>query len=100
MAHTVTDVALQTQWMSEHKRPGYCIRDSWTEFAYPLASHSVINGAGVAFVTGSVWLGVLEIIIHSVSDLLKSIDAISENKDVLIHIMSKVVYVILFYLLK
>ena len=61
----------------------------WTPY---MLAHALINGAGVAFVTGNVWLGIAETIVHGVTDTLKCEHKIDLWGDQMTHLVSKLMW--------
>ena len=62
--HWLCDYPLQGQFLSDAKQKGP-LR------VYHLIAHAGIQGAGVALVTGNVWLGIAEWIAHTAIDEAK-----------------------------
>lgn len=86
LAHAITDYALQGAWMAQEKQAVWS--DNW---AWILGAHGVVNGAGVYYVTGSIWLSVGEIIVHSLIDYM----GMSTGIDQALHMLSKIMWVII-----
>lgn len=63
-AHRLCDYPLQGQFLSNAKQSGP-LR------VYHMIAHSGIQGAGVAVVTGNVWLGLFEWLTHAMIDEAK-----------------------------
>lgn len=89
-AHAVADYPLQGDWLSKAKNhmsepvPGNMI--------WPLAllAHASIHGAFVGVLTGSLFLGLLEFVLHTVIDYMKCDGRISYNEDQVLHYFCKV----------
>ncbi|WP_246763294.1 DUF3307 domain-containing protein [Rhizobium sp. 007] len=84
-AHWLCDYPLQGQFLSDAKQSGP-LR------VYHLIAHSGIQGAGVAVVTGSVWLGLLEWMAHAMIDEAKVRGKTTFAQDQALHIACKIVW--------
>ncbi|TAW01658.1 DUF3307 domain-containing protein [Rhizobium ruizarguesonis] len=78
-AHWLCDYPLQGQFLSDAKQSGP-LR------VYHLIAHSGIQGAGVAVVTGNVWLGLLEWLAHTTIDEAKVRGKTTFSQDQALHI--------------
>mgnify|MGYP001611602903 CR=1 FL=1 len=87
VAHACTDVWWQDARMIANKQAGRGLDG----FAWMLA-HALINGAGVAIVTGSLWCGIGETVVHFVVDTLKCGHKIGLATDQASHLVSKLVW--------
>jgi hypothetical protein len=88
VAHALCDFPLQADYLALHK-------NKWAGYAdwpWALAAHSLIQGGGVALVTGSVGLGLAEAVLHAAIDNLKCAQRISYNVDQTLHIACKLVW--------
>lgn len=90
VGHALADYPLQGDFLSKAKNrmnpiPGV----PWWQ---ALAAHSLIHGGFVAYLTGSVWLGIAEIAAHFVIDDLKCRGRISFNMDQAAHLVCKVAW--------
>lgn len=94
VVHAVTDLGLQSEWCGSHKamRVNNVYNPSWVGV---LAGHSILQGGGVAFVTGSIPLGLAETVVHFCTDFLSSNKYIRFRTDQIIHITSRVVWTII-----
>lgn len=90
-AHWVADYPLQGDFLANAKQKGP-LR------LYHLIAHAGIHGGAVALVTGSVWLGLLEWVLHTAIDEAKVKGKTSFALDQSLHILCKLVYVSLFVL--
>lgn len=90
-AHWLCDYPLQGQFLSDAKAKGPL------RF-YHLVAHSGIQGAGVAIVTGSVWLGLSEWIAHTAIDEAKVRGKTSFATDQALHIGCKAVWLLVIVL--
>lgn len=93
-AHALADYPLQGDFLAKGKNrnapmPG-C---PWWQL---LSAHSAIHGLFVGIITKRPMLGVVEAIIHAVTDDAKCRGRISYNQDQGIHIACKVVWAVLF----
>lgn len=87
-AHWVADYPLQGDFLAKAKQQGP-LR------VYHLIAHSGIHGGAVALVTGSVWLGLIELALHTVIDQAKVSGKTSFAADQALHIGCKIFYVAL-----
>jgi len=93
VAHTLADYPLQGEFLSRAKNrqapvPGV----PWYQ---ALAAHGVIHGGAVGWITGSVTLGVLEILVHMLIDDFKCANRISYDLDQALHVGCKVLWLVL-----
>ena len=91
-AHFLADYPLQGDFLAKGKNrtapiPGI-------PFWHPLTAHSVIHGGFVGVITGSLWLGIAETVVHWLTDDAKCRGLISYNTDQAIHITCKIVWVL------
>jgi hypothetical protein len=87
-AHWVCDYPLQGQFLSDAKSKGPLRY-------YHLVAHAGIQGAAVALVTGSVWLGLAEWWAHTIIDELKAQGKTTLAVDQALHIACKAVWLLL-----
>jgi hypothetical protein len=85
--HALADYPLQGDFIAKAKSP-------FTDLGKPiwkwvLPSHAFIHGVGVTIVTGSLVLGLLEVVCHGVIDYLKCAGKISFNTDQTLHVFCK-----------
>lgn len=90
-AHFLADYPLQGDFLGKGKNrvtpiPGI-------PFYHPLTAHAVIHGGFVGLITGTVWLGIAEAVIHWITDDAKCRGWIGYNTDQAIHIGCKLVWV-------
>lgn len=93
VGHALADYPLQGEFLAlgkNHKKPYPGI-----PFYHPLLAHSIIHGGFVGIITGSLLLGILEMLIHTYIDYLKCDGKISIHTDQALHIACKVLWVIL-----
>jgi hypothetical protein len=61
----------------------------WTHY---LTAHALIHAGMVWFITGSVWLGAIEFVLHWLIDFAKCENWTNPHQDQALHIACKVVY--------
>lgn len=83
--HWLCDYPLQGQFLSDAKSTGP-LR------LYHVVAHAGIQGAGVMFVTGNIYLGVGEWACHAIIDNAKAAGKISFAHDQALHIACKAVW--------
>lgn len=89
VAHALCDYPLQNDYLARAK-------SAWgghAEWPFALAAHALIQGGGVALVTGSVGLGIAEAVAHAVIDNLKCAGRITYAADQALHVACKLVWV-------
>ena len=92
-AHALADYPLQGEFLARAKNrfnpvPGV----PWYQ---ALGAHAVIHGGMVGLVTGSLLLGVLEVLAHFVIDDCKCARRIGFNTDQALHVACKALWVVL-----
>ena len=92
-AHALADYPLQGAFLSQAKNHTTPI--CGVPWYQALAAHSAIHGGFVGVITGSLWMGVAEFVIHAVTDHAKCSGRISYNVDQAIHVGCKVVWAVL-----
>jgi hypothetical protein len=90
IAHAVTDYALQSLFMAEHKAPGSPRVDGEAVWPWILAAHALINAGGVLLVTGSPGLSALEAVLHGLIDYGKGRRAYGFHADQALHLATKI----------
>lgn len=90
IAHAVTDYALQSLFMAEHKTPDAPRLDGEAVWPWILAAHALINAGGVLLVTGSPGLSVVEAVLHGLIDFGKGRRAYGFHADQTLHLATKV----------
>lgn len=97
-AHALADFVFQNDAMAINKN-----RNAKTELQrhvpwyYWLLSHSLVHGLGVALITQSAILGVLETICHFTIDFFKCEKVYSIHMDQYLHILCKIIWTVIFY---
>jgi hypothetical protein len=86
--HWICDYPLQGQFLSDAKAKGP-LR------VYHLIAHAGIHGAGVALVTGNVWLGLAEWVLHTIIDEAKIRGKTTFAQDQALHIACKLLWLVL-----
>jgi len=86
--HWICDYPLQGQFLSDAKAKGP-LR------VYHLIAHAGIHGAGVALVTGNVWLGLAEWVLHTLIDEAKIRGKTTFAQDQALHIACKLLWLVL-----
>lgn len=87
-AHWVADYPLQGDFLAKAKQSGP-LR------VYHLIAHAGIHGGAVALVSGSLFLGLIEWIAHTIIDELKVRGKTTFAVDQTLHIVCKIIYIIL-----
>ena len=89
--HALADYPLQGDFLAKaknHKAPIPGV--PWYQ---ALLAHSAIHGLVVGVITGSLWIGLAEFIVHNIIDYSKCDERISFNQDQLLHVLFKVIWV-------
>lgn len=98
VVHCLVDFPLQGEATAINKNPdANTPLQKAVPWYYWLGSHALIHGGGVALVTGSLFLGVLETFAHFFIDLAKCKNYFSIHQDQLLHVVCKVVWVTLWF---
>ncbi|MEX1315850.1 MAG: DUF3307 domain-containing protein [Synechococcaceae cyanobacterium] len=92
MGHFLADFGLQSDRMAQEKCRG---KDHTLPWQWWLASHAAIHGLLVAVLTGVVWVGLAEWVVHMLIDYGKCRHRYSLGVDQLLHMGCKVVWVLL-----
>lgn len=88
--HALCDYPLQGDFLAKgknHKAPIPGI-----PFYHCLGAHALIHGGMVTLLTGSLWLGVAETVLHTIIDYSKCDGRIGFNTDQALHITCKIVW--------
>lgn len=86
-AHAVADYPLQGVFLAQGKNRNTELGKVFWRHA--LFAHSMIHGGFVVLLTGVLWLGIAEAIIHAITDHLKCEGKISLAIDQTVHIACK-----------
>ena len=95
IAHVIGDYVLQNDFIAQAKNKNTELGKNYWLVVLP--SHSLIHSGLVYFVTGSMFIGLLELFTHTVIDYLKNEDYITFYQDQLLHLLSKVMYVVILF---
>lgn len=93
--HALADYALQNQYMADAKSPR--TSQGVGIWKWVLFMHAMIHGAMVAYATGYIFIGILEVAAHFWIDHLKSTGRLGEGpkahiRDQALHIGCKVIW--------
>lgn len=100
MGHALCDFALQSDVMAKFKnwnnKPdnipnGQKLVSVWQ---YWMASHALIHGGVVYLISGSIWLGAIETVLHFGIDCAKCKNWTNPHQDQLLHVICKMMYLI------
>lgn len=92
VGHTIADYPLQGDFLSKAKNRAMPIPGvPWWQ---ALGAHAVMHGGMVWALTGSLFLGLLETILHGLIDDAKCAGRITFNQDQGLHIICKALWVI------
>jgi hypothetical protein len=89
--HALADYPLQGDFLAKAKSrtaplPGV----PWFQ---ALGAHALIHAGGVAWLTGSLWLGLAELVTHAIIDDAKCSGRLSFNQDQALHVACKLAWV-------
>jgi hypothetical protein len=87
VAHALADYPLQGDFLANGKNRNTPIGAIF--WPHALSAHALIHGGFVAAITGQVWLGIAEAVIHAATDWLKCEGKISLRVDQAIHYACK-----------
>ncbi|HMF74292.1 MAG TPA: DUF3307 domain-containing protein [Bryobacteraceae bacterium] len=94
--HALCDYPLQGDFLARgknHKAPLPGI--PWWQC---LAAHSMIHAGAVMLITGSLWLALTELVIHTATDYAKCDSRITFNQDQAVHVTCKLLWSVLWVL--
>jgi hypothetical protein len=98
IGHALADYPLQGDFLAKAKnRLNPLPTIHWLP---PLLSHAIIHGGFVWVITGNVWLGLAETICHAIIDDFKCVKKISFNIDQALHLVCKLIWILLLFILK
>lgn len=93
--HCLCDYALQGDFLAGAKNWNTPIGAKiWPE---ALVSHAIIQGGAVWLVTGSLVIGLFEVVAHALIDASKINEAISYREDQILHVICKVCWTVLLF---
>ncbi|MBJ2150650.1 DUF3307 domain-containing protein [Paracoccus sp. IB05] len=91
VGHMLADYPLQGDFLARGKNRTAPIPG--VPWQHPLAAHSIIHGGFVGIITGTIWLGLAEAVVHWFIDDAKCRGLISYHADQALHIGCKVLWV-------
>jgi len=102
-AHAIADFLLQPDKMAKYKSShtppsknlipkGEDPQSFWIHF---LLAHAMINGAAIYALTSIAWMAFVEIFVHAYIDYQKCESKISIHQDQLLHLLSKIIYILI-----
>jgi hypothetical protein len=98
--HAIADFVLQPDAMGYGKNRNDKIHAKehslFPVWYYWLTAHALVHGGIVYMITGNIWLGVLETVLHWITDFAKNEGWIGMHQDQGIHISCKAGYAFLF----
>ncbi|MET3929564.1 hypothetical protein ABIE51_001451 [Lysobacter sp. OAE881] len=93
VGHALADYPLQGDFLAKAKNRSAPIPGiPWWQ---ALGAHAMIHGGFVALITGSVWLGLAEVVCHFLIDDFKCLGRIEFNTDQGLHVACKALWAIL-----
>lgn len=92
IAHALADYPLQSAYMAQHKDRHAA--GSASEWLIALLAHSTIHAGGVWLVTGNLYLGLVEFVLHILIDTGKSKKLYNLVVDQLLHVACNIGYVV------
>lgn len=104
IGHVIADFPLQGQFIADTKNRNNDISQYFQDSPPPglwihtLTAHSLIHGAAVWLITGSVVLAIIEIFLHWIIDYVKCEGWTGFNTDQILHYVCKLVYAMAIYL--
>ncbi|MDX1495926.1 MAG: DUF3307 domain-containing protein [Salinisphaeraceae bacterium] len=92
--HSLADFPLQGDWMVHSKvrsarQPSSSSARPDLIWVHVLTAHCMVHGGGVALITGSIWLGIAEIVAHWLTDFAKGEGLYGFHTDQALHIGAK-----------
>lgn len=95
--HALADFALQSDAMAKgknrhNKNPAPKGQKYTPCWPYWLIAHSLIHGGIVYLITGNLFLGIIETVLHSVIDFMKCENVFTPHTDQALHLLCKVMY--------
>ena len=91
--HALADFPLQGDYIAKQKMRRQA--DGLNVWIVALSAHSVIQAGGVWLVSGSLFFGFVELILHGLIDVAKGEGKFGLIPDQLLHLACKVVYAVL-----
>lgn len=101
IGHALADYPLQGNYLALHKNRHY--KDPARDlppgiWVHCLINHSLIHAGFVWFITGSVILGLMELVFHAIIDFIKCEKITNYHTDQFLHVACKALYVALIML--
>ena len=99
MAHALSDFSLQSDVMAKGKnRHNITVAPKGQKYVpcwhYWMSAHALIHGGAVWLVTGSMTLGIIEVIAHWIIDFIKCEGITNPHQDQVMHIGLRIIYAI------
>ena len=91
VAHALADFPLQGSYLALKKVRSQA--DSYSEYIIALSAHSVIHAGAVWLVSGSLLLGMIELVLHRTIDAAKGNGKFGIVTDQMLHLVCKLGYV-------
>ncbi len=91
--HVLADFPLQGAYLSKQKCR--CSAENRGDWIVALSAHCIIQAGGVWFVSGSLVYAAVELVLHALIDTGKCQGRYGLAMDQILHIASKIVYVII-----
>ena len=97
IGHAFADFVFQSEFIAKYKNYHYQSapppgQKQQTVWPYVLTSHALVHGGVVWVITGNVYLGLAETLLHWIIDFGKCSNWYGIHKDQALHILCKVVY--------
>lgn len=97
--HALADFALQHEAMGLGKNRNHPYREKkgagFPHWYYWLTSHALIHGGIVFLITGNLFIGLLETVVHWIIDYVKCEGWTNLHQDQALHVLSKIGYLFL-----
>jgi hypothetical protein len=88
VGHALADYPLQGPFLATAKHPRGPVKEfPWYQ---AMGAHALIHGGFVFAITGSVWIGLLEVGAHFAIDVMKCVGLIGLNEDQGLHVLCKI----------
>lgn len=101
VAHALLDFPLQGDAVAINKSPlAKTVLQKHVPWYYWLTAHALVHGGAVAFITGSLWLGLAETVCHFVIDYNKCLHKYSIHVDQCLHIVCKLAWFIVWIIIQ
>ena len=97
IGHALADYPLQGDFLARHKERNYHDPDRQLPeglWVHCLVAHSLVHAGFVWCITGRVFFGFAELVVHILLDLVKGEKRTSFHTDQLLHVASKVLYIV------